>query len=73
MDKFEKKFFNTLISKVGFYIRNFYSESLKKEQWIAILENEKVRFKAKEKGIENDLFEKKLGIKQKKNTSTSTI
>ncbi|MCJ0587133.1 hypothetical protein MMI99_03865, partial [Enterococcus cecorum] len=34
-----------------------------------ILENEKVRFKAKEKGIENDLFEKKLGIKQKKNTS----
>lgn len=30
-----------------------------------ILENEKVRFKAKEKGIENDLFEKKLGLKQK--------
>ncbi len=34
-----------------------------------ILENEKVRFKAKEKGRENDLFEKKLGFKQKKNTS----
>ena len=40
MDKFEKKLFNTLVSKAGFYIRSFYSESLKKEQWIAILENE---------------------------------
>ena len=39
MDKFEKKFFNTLISK-----SSFYSESLKKEQWIAILENEKVLY-----------------------------
>ena len=44
MDKFEKKFFNTLVSKSGFYIRSFYSESLKKEQWIAILENEKVLY-----------------------------
>ena len=44
MDKFEKKLFNTLISKSGFYIRNFYSESLKKEQWIAILENESMLY-----------------------------
>lgn len=44
MDKFEKKFFNILVSKSGFYIRSFYSESLKKEQWIAILENEKVLY-----------------------------
>ena len=44
MDKFEKKFFNTLISKSGFYIRSFYSESLKKEQWIAILENESMLY-----------------------------
>ena len=44
MDKFEKKFFNTLVSKSGFYIRNFYSESLKKEQWIAILENESMLY-----------------------------
>ena len=44
MDKFEKKFFNTLVSKSGFYIRSFYSESLKKGQWIAILENEKVLY-----------------------------
>lgn len=43
--------------------------SLRKCFFKEILENEKVRFKAKEKGIENDLFEKKLGIKQKKNTS----
>ena len=44
MDKFEKKFFNTLVSKSGFYIRSFYSESLKKEQWIAILENESMLY-----------------------------
>ena len=44
MDKFEKKFFNTLVSKAGFYIRSFYSESLKKEQWIAILENESMLY-----------------------------
>lgn len=43
--------------------------SLRKCFFKEILENEKVRFKAKEKGIENDLFEEKLGIKQKKNTS----
>lgn len=44
MDKFEKKLFNTLVSKAGFYIRSFYSESLKKEQWIAILENESMLY-----------------------------
>lgn len=44
MDKFEKNLFNTLVSKAGFYIRNFYSESLKKEQWIAILENESMLY-----------------------------
>lgn len=44
MDKLEKKLFNTLVSKAGFYIRSFYSESLKKEQWIAILENESMLY-----------------------------
>lgn len=44
MDKFEKKFFNTLVSNAGFYIRSFYSESLQKEQWIAILENENMLY-----------------------------
>ena len=44
MHKFEKKLFNTLVSKAGFYIRSFYSESLKKEQWIAILENESMLY-----------------------------
>ena len=44
MDKFEKKLFNTLVSKAGFYIRSFYSESLKKEQWKAILENESMLY-----------------------------
>ena len=44
MDKFEKKLFNTLVSKAGFYIRSFYSESLKKEQCIAILENESMLY-----------------------------
>lgn len=44
MDKFEKNLFNTLVSKAGFYIRSFYSESLKKEQWIAILENESMLY-----------------------------
>lgn len=44
MDKFEKRLFNTLVSKAGFYIRSFYSESLKKEQWIAILENESMLY-----------------------------
>lgn len=33
-----------MVSKAGFYIRSFYSESLKKEQWIAILENESMLY-----------------------------
>lgn len=44
MDKFEKRFFNTLVSKCGFYIRSFYSESQGREQWIAILENENMLY-----------------------------
>lgn len=44
MKKFQKKFFNALVSKAGFYIRSFYSESLGEEQWIAILENESILY-----------------------------
>lgn len=44
MIKFEKKFFNLLVEKYGFYIRSFKSPNYNKEYWIAVLENESVQY-----------------------------
>lgn len=39
MNKLENSLFGELTNKFGFYIKDYYSESLKKKKWIAILDN----------------------------------
>lgn len=40
MSKLENKLFSELTNKAGFYIKDYYSEYLKKNKWIAIMEKE---------------------------------
>ena len=40
MNKLENTLFGELTNKSGFYIKDYYSEGLKKKKWIAVLENE---------------------------------
>ena len=40
MKKFEDKFFNILINRYGFYIKDYFSSSKNENRWVAISENE---------------------------------
>ena len=40
MNKLENGLFSELTKQVGFYIKDYYSEFLKENKWVAILENE---------------------------------
>ena len=39
MNKLEKTLFEDLTKQAGFYIKDYYSEYLKNNKWIAIMEN----------------------------------
>lgn len=39
MNKLEEKLFSELVNKSGFYIKNYFSEYLRDNKWIAILDN----------------------------------
>lgn len=40
MKKFEDKFFNILINRYGFYIKDYFSQSNNENKWVAISEND---------------------------------
>ena len=40
MNKVENTLFSELTKQAGFYIKDYYSETLKENKWIAIMENE---------------------------------
>ena len=40
MNKLENILFSELTKQAGFYIKDYYSEFLKENKWIAIMENE---------------------------------
>ncbi|WP_294132548.1 rhomboid family intramembrane serine protease [uncultured Clostridium sp.] len=40
MNKLENSLFSELTKQAGFYIKDYYSETLKENKWIAIMENE---------------------------------
>ena len=40
MNKLENSLFSELTKQAGFYIKDYYSEFLKENKWVAIMENE---------------------------------